>query len=187
VAAALLNSIFAGMLPSALLEWFWLLGAGLMLLNAALVYVGAGALVRTGRVTEGRRRRFAIGLAAVTAGFCLVVQAIVWITGESRPECLAALPPSTPASLGTNVLALLGSAALLLWVWGGPGADTLAQFAPAMLRSSSSARTYAPAQVRRVVTYAVMLAAVGGIVASLVVPAPPDCRGGPVPSDLSGP
>jgi hypothetical protein len=181
------DSIFAGMLPSGLFDWFWLLGAALMLLNAGLVYAGAGALVRAGRATENERRRFAIGLAAATAGFCLAVQAVVWSTGESRPECLAALPPSTPASLATNLLALLGSALLLVWVWAGGGADTLARFAPTMMRNSSSARTYAPAQVRRFVTGFVVIASIGGIAASLIVPSPPDCRGRPTTSNDSAP
>src|SRR5688572_4629045 len=146
------------MLPGAVLDWFWLLGAAVMLLNAALVYAGAGALVRAGRVTADQRRRFAIGLAAVSAGFCLAVQVVVWVSGENRPACLAALPPTTSASLATSVLTLLGWAALLLWVWAGRGADTLARFAPAMMRASSSSRTYSPAQVRRFVTVFVLIA-----------------------------
>ena len=128
------------MLPSGVREYFWLIAAGLMLLTAALFHARGGGLVRAGRVTNDERRRFAFGLAGWTAGFCLLVQAVVWLTGENRPECLAALPPTTPASLATTVLTLLGWAALLLWVWRGGGADTLARFAPAVIRSSSSAR-----------------------------------------------
>lgn len=170
-----MNGIFADMLPTGLRDWFWLLAAIVMVLNAGLAYAGAGALVRSRRVTQDERRRFAAGLGAVTAGFCLTVQAVVWITGESRPECLAALPPTTPASVATNVLTLLGWAALLLWVWVGQGADTLARFAPAVIRSSSSGRIHGPGQVRRFVTGFVALAGLGSVVASVMVPPPPDC------------
>jgi len=173
------------MLPGRVLEYFWLITAGLMLLTAALFHARAGALVRAGRVTQEERRRFALGLAAWSAGFCLVVQVVVWVTGESRPACLAALPPTTPASLATNGLTLLGWAALLLWVWTGRGADTLARFAPAIVGKGSAERMYAPAQVRRLVTGVVLIAALGSMVASLIVPPPADCRGRPTQSQAS--
>jgi hypothetical protein len=167
------------MLPGRVLEYFWLIAAALMLLTAALVHARAGALVRARRVTREERRRFALGLAAWSAGFCLVVQVVVWMTGETRPACLAALPPTTPASLATNVVTLVGWAALLLWVWIGRGADTLARFAPAIVGRGSAGRTYGPAQVRRFVTGGILIATVGSVVASMIVPPPPDCRGGP--------
>ena len=173
------------MLPGRLLEYFWLIAAAFMLLTAALFHARTSTLVRAGHVTDEQRRRFALGLAAWSAGFCLAVQAVVWLTGESRTECLAALPPNTPASLATTVLTLVGWAALLLWVWRGRGAETLARFAPAMIRGGAAPRVYAPAQVRRFVTGVVVVAIVGSFVASVVAPAPPDCRGRPAAADLA--
>lgn len=175
------------MLPRRVLEYFWLIAAAFMLLTAGLFHARAGALVRAGRATDEERRRFTLGLAGWSAGFCLVVQAVVWLTGESRTECLAAFPPNTPASLATTALTLLGWAALLLWVWTGRGADTLARFAPAIIRGSSSSPAYAPAKVRRFVTGFALIATVGSIAASLIVPPPPDCRGRPAPLQSSAP
>jgi hypothetical protein len=173
------------MLPGRVLDYFWLIAAGFMLLTAAVFHARAGTLVRAGRVTDEERRRFAIGLGAWTAGFCLLVQAVVWLTGESRTECLAALPPNSPASLATTALTVLGWAALLLWVWRGRGAKTLASFAPAVIRSSSSAGGYSPVQVRRFVTGFVIVSTLGSVVASRIAPPPPDCRGRPAEADLS--
>jgi hypothetical protein len=61
----------------------------------------------------------------------------------------------------------------------------LARFAPAIVGSSSAGRTYPPAQVRRFVTGVVLIATLGSIVASLMVPPPADCRGRPIQSQAS--
>lgn len=163
-------------LPRGLLEYFWLIAAAFMLPAAALVHARAGALVRRGNVTGAERRRFVLGLGGWSAGFCLAVQAVVWRTGESRIECLGALPPNTPGSAATTALTLLGWAALLVWVWRGRGAETLGRFAPALLGGPPT-RSYRPAQVRRAVTGLVVITVAGSVVASVIAPAPPDCRG----------
>ncbi|MGH7630765.1 MAG: hypothetical protein ACREOF_15540 [Gemmatimonadales bacterium] len=165
------------MLPSGVREYFWLIAAGLMLANAALLHTRAGALVRAGQATDHERRRFAVGVAWVSVGFCLLAQAVVWLTGESRPECLAALPPNSPASVATTALTLVGWTALLLRVWRGQGAQTLARFAPAFMPAGSSDRTYSPAGVRRLVSGVVVIAMLGSVVASRVAPPPADCEG----------
>ena len=154
-----------------------------MLANAALVHVRAAPLVRNGRVGPQQRRRFVLGLAGWTAGFCVAVQLVVWFTGESRPECLAAFPPDTPASLATTALTAVGWAALLGWVWRGRGAETLAAFGPAFTPGRPAGRGYDPAKVRRFVTALVVLSVLGGIVASRIAPPPPDCRGATATSD----
>jgi hypothetical protein len=163
-------------LPGGVLEYFWLVAAALMLGTAALVYRRARAMVGAGVVTEEERRRFALGLTGWGAGFCLAVQAVVWLTGERRIECLAALPPNAPASIATTALTLASLAALLVWVWRGRGAETLARFAPALLGVGAS-RDHAPGHVRRLVSGGVAIAIVGSVIASQLAPAPPDCRG----------
>ncbi|HET8624608.1 MAG TPA: hypothetical protein VFM14_13680 [Gemmatimonadales bacterium] len=170
------------LVPQWLLGWFWLFGAAVMVVNAALIYARAAPLERVGRVTPDERRRFALGLAGWSAGFCLAVQVIVWATGESRPECLAAFPPGTPASLATTALTLAGWAVLLLWLWRGRGGETLSKFAPAVAPRPAAGPPRDPMRVRRLATGFVILAAVGSVVASRVAPAPADCRGGSAPS-----
>jgi hypothetical protein len=163
------------MIPPGLLRWFWLLSVGIVALNVVVWHVRAGTLVRAGSISETERRRFSWGAAAALGGFCLLMQLIVWRTAESRIECLAAFPPATPASLATTALTLAASAALLAWVWVGNGAERLARFGPILTFARSTGRGYTAAGVRRFVTALVLVSAVGGAVAGLVVPAPPDC------------
>jgi hypothetical protein len=165
------------LIPSWLLSWFWLFGAAVMVVNAGIIYLRAAPLERSGRVTRDDRRRFALGLAGWTAGFCLLIQVVVWVGGESRPECLAAFPPETPVSVATTALTLLGWLVLLIWVWRGRGASTLGRFAPAFAPGGAWVIAPEPAKVRRVVTGLIAITLVGSIVASRIAPAPPDCVG----------
>jgi cytochrome bd-type quinol oxidase subunit 2 len=155
-----------------------------MLVNVAVVYGRAGALVRAGRVTENERRGFARGAALVLAGFCLLVQLIVVATGESRPECLGAFPPRTPASLMASALTVVAWAALLLWVWRGAGADRLARFGPALL-GRDARRSYTPAQVRRVVLVVMVVSVAAAVVAGVAMP-PARCDS-PPGADVAAP
>jgi hypothetical protein len=164
------------LVPRWLVGWFWLFAAAIMAVNAALVYARSGSLVRAGLVDSSERRRFTLGLAAWTVGFCLAVQVVVWRTGEARPECLAAFPPDSAASVATNALTLVAWAALLGWLWRGRGADVLARFAPAFVPGRRAAPA-SPAQVRRLVTALVAVSVLGSMVASRIAPAPTDCRG----------
>jgi hypothetical protein len=164
------------LVPRWLVGWFWLFAAAIMAVNAALVYARSAPLVRAGLVSSNERRRFALGLAAWTVGFCLAVQVVVWLTGEGRPECLAAFPPDSAASVATTALTLVAWAALLGWIWRGRGADVLARFAPAFVPGRPAGRPANPAQVRRLVTVLVAVSVVGSMVASRIAPAPTDCR-----------
>jgi hypothetical protein len=171
------------MIPAPILQYLWLLLAVGMLLNVALAHLRAGALVRAGQVSDAERWSFSRGAAAYLVGFCLILQLIVWVTGEARLECLAAFPPTTPASVSGSVLTVATWGGLLWWVWRGNGADRLGRFGPMLMRLGRSTEPYSPAGVRRAVTILALVSVGAGIVGSLVVPPPPDCRG--VPSSSS--
>jgi len=167
------------MIPPAILPYFWLLSAAVMLVSVALVHRRARILVRRKQVSEAERRAFSRGAALVVLVFCLLLQAIVWLTGEGRPECLAAFPPNTAASWAGSVVTLGAWSALLWWVWRGTGAVQLARFGPAFMPGREPQTSYSPAQVRRAITAIVVLATLGGAIASQVAPPPSDCgRGG---------
>jgi hypothetical protein len=161
--------------PAWLLRHLWLLTLALTLLNLAGWHRRAAELVRAGRATNDERRALMVRLAIGAALFCGALQLIVWITGESRPECLAAFPPVTPASIASTIATVLLWVALLGWVWVGAGADLLAKLAPAVRAGSALARHYTPAGVRRGVTIFVAIAILAGLVAGLVVRTPAGC------------
>lgn len=163
-------------MPPAVSHYFWLLTLGAVLVTVAVWHRRAAALVALGRITEVEHRRFTWGAALTLGGFCALVQAIAWITGESRPECLGAFPPTTAASIATSVLTVIAWGALLWWVWGGRGADQLARLGPALMPSVVAKPSYSPGQIRRFIAVVVIVGLVGGAVASRVVPPPADCR-----------
>lgn len=165
-------------MPPAVFRYFWLLTLGIVLVNVALWHRRADTLVRQGRITEAERHRFTWGAALTLGGFCALVQTIVWITGESRPACLGAFPPTTPASIASSLLTLVAWAALLWWVWRGRGAERLARLGPALLPRPLAKSSHTSRQVRRFVTGFVIVAVVGGIIASRIAPPPPDCAAG---------
>jgi hypothetical protein len=169
------------MIPATILPYLWLLLAVGMLLNVALAHLRAGALVRAGQMSDAERWSFSRGAAAYLVGFCLILQLIVWVTGEARLECLAAFPPTTPASAAGLVLSVATWSGLLWWVWRGNGADRLGRFGPMLMRLGRSTAPYSPAGVRRTVTILALISIGGAVVGSLIVPPPPDCRGGPSP------
>ena len=175
------------MIPASILPYLWLLLAAGMLLNVALAHLRAGALVRAGQVSDAERWSFSRGAAAYLVGFCLILQLIVWVTGEARLECLAAFPPTTPASLAGSLLTVVTWGGLLWWVWRGNGADRLGRFGPMLMRLGRSTAPYSPAGVRRAVTILALVSVGGGVVGSFMVPPPSDCRGGPSSSAAAPP
>lgn len=154
---------------------FWLLSLGVLLLNLAIWHRRAGELIKAGEVSEDERDDFIRRLAVAIVLFCLTMQAVVWITGESRPACLAAFPPRTAASLASSVVTLAVWVALLWWVWTGRGAQQLARFGPALHGRLRSRGHFTPGQIRWAVTAFVGVSALGGVGASLVMPATQSC------------
>jgi cytochrome bd-type quinol oxidase subunit 2 len=166
------------MIPPGVLGFFWLLAAAAMLVNVVVAHLRTRVLVQTGQVSEAERRAFSRGAAIALVGFCLLLQVIVWLTGESRIECLAAFPPNTPASWASSLVTAVAWIVLVWWIWRGAGAERLAYFGPALIGLRIRRTPYSPVQVRRVVTAIVLLAILGGAVASYVVPPPSDCGRG---------
>jgi hypothetical protein len=166
-------------IPPSVLRYFWLIVATGLLINVAMIHIRAGALVRAGQIDERERQTFSRGAALILVGICLLFQVIVWLSGEGRPECLAAFPPTTSASWASSVVTVLAWGALLWWVWRGSGAGRLARLGPVLFRSRVTTRSYSATQVRDWVTILVMLALVGGAVVSRLVPPPSDCGSRP--------
>jgi hypothetical protein len=164
-----------------LLQNFWLLFLGIMLVNVVIWRVRLAQLVTDGRASQEEVARFLRGAVVAIVGYSLAAEAIVLAAGWPSALCFYSGPWSSPGTLAMLVLTGGCYALLLRWVWAGGGDDTLARLGPALGRRMRE-EPDSPATVRVFVTAMLVLLCVGFVVNRAVMGPIPGC---PAPADAA--
>ena len=155
------------MTASTFLQFLWPGVLVLLLLNVAIGYARARALVTSGRVTEEERRDFARAAAGWSIGYCLAQEAIHRASHTSDPTCLLVFPPHTGYGVATWVVAGGTVAFLLIRLWQDAPADLLTRIGPAFVQAGFlSGIRLTTRQVQFLITAILILALIANVVGS---------------------
>ena len=159
-----------------LFRYFWFICAGVVFLNTAIWRGRVNKLLSQGRISEDERDSFVRAIVFGLGVPCLALGVIALWARYPNPSCVRIPSFHDKASAASSLVVIAMWAAILRWVWIGPGADLLSRIGPVLLNLPMWSTTYSPRIVRLVVTALVLIAAVGGAASSQ---SPPDPRCSP--------
>jgi hypothetical protein len=155
-------------------RYFWILLAGVMLLNIAIWRRRLAPLIELGTVTKVEVDRFTKWAGVWLVGGPIVAGLIGLAAGWSTPLCAGILSfDDVPRAL-LSTLTLVSWLALLWWVWRGNGAEFLARVGPALTQRSTTTRQFSTTVVRLAVTAFVLVSGLGGAIAWRTMPRTPE-------------
>lgn len=155
-------------------RYFWILLAGVMLLNITIWRKRLEPLIDRGTVTKVEVDRFVKWAGVWLVGGPIIAGLIGLAAGWSTPFCAGIFSfDDVPRTL-LSTLTLMSWLALLWWVWRGNGADFLARVGPALTQRSVAARQFSPTIVRLAVTAFVLVSGLGGAIAWRTMPRMPE-------------
>jgi hypothetical protein len=158
-----------------ILRTFWFLIVGVVLLNVRIMRPRVQRLVGMGRISQEEGERFLRGFGYGLSIPCVALGLIALWARWPTPLCAGIMSFQDLPSAASAVVILAAWAALLFWVWTGPGADLLGRVAPAMSNMPNWERTYSPRLVRLAITVMLLAAGVGGAVAYRSMPQDVGC------------
>ena len=165
-------------------RYFWILVAGVMLLNITIWRKRLAPLIDRGTVTKAEVDRFVKWAGVWLVGGPIVVGLTALAAGWSTPFCAGILLFDDVPRATWEALASRNPCALLWWVWRANGADFLARVGPALTQRSTSARQFSPALVRLAVTAFVLISGFGGAIAWRTMPRSPELECPALPTSL---
>jgi hypothetical protein len=143
-------------------RYFWFFCAAAMAVN---VVMWQRRLRASGpaTITPEETRRFTRAMAFWLVAPCLVLGLIVLMAGWTDPFCAGFLSFHDAPSAATTLVTLGAWMSFLGWVWFGRGATLLSRVASALW---TRRRTITPAEIQLAATAVIVVAAVGGMIAS---------------------